>query len=580
MAAERAASEVADSSATDFARMYQGRVAALSSDELLVCLEELGELNDALVVLQLYPQLSSWTGADDARVRPLDVKIVDHLNDQTRFFVSEWAALSEEHVERLLASDQLADYRWSLRLLRGNSRHRLSSDAEAALASRKPAAETAWQDLARESLSKKKFFLGNGDDGREYALAEVAGMRFSSDRPARHDAVEAYFRAPEAELPLFAHCYDTLVADRLATDRLRGFAKPTDEANLANEISDGHLSELLDRVESAYPLAQRWLRTKGRLIGVEQVELADMYAPLATEGRIWSWEEALASVTEAFRAFPVDVQEQVQDVISRGHIDPFPRPGKASGAWCFACTGGVAPYVLMNFTGSMSDVSTLAHELGHAMHFGLSAREQPALNRYADYGVSPRENLIICETASNFAQLVWMTGELAQASGATTGRAILAALLDDTFAMLFIQVMLTRFEQSAYWERANGTQLSAPILCRIWNEHADALFGDIPRPSSYEHGWALVPHFMVSRFGTYPYVAARLIAFALLHNWKEDPERFMPTYREFLAAGASGSPEDLLAPLGVDLVTSACWDDGIDHLETLLDEIDTINPAV
>jgi oligoendopeptidase F len=219
--------------------------------------------------------------------------------------------------------------------------------------------------------------------------------------------------------------------------------------------------------------------------------------------------------------------------------------------------------MLMNFTDRMDDVMTLAHELGHGMHFTLAAERQTALSFHT--------GLALAEVPSTFAEMIAFDHLLANEADEATRTALVCERVEGSFATVFRQTVLARYEQEAYRQRGEGTTLTDDRLSTIWWDQNAAYYGDaVEMPEGYRLGWSYIPHFISTRFYTYAYVFAHLVTLALYAQYRLQGEEFVPRYLEFLSAGGSGTPANLLRPLGVDLDDPACWEPGFAEMERMV----------
>ena len=383
-------------------------------------------------------------------------------------------------------------------------------------------------------------------------------------RDVRIRAIDTLYAMLEPQAPVIAHCYDTLVGDRLAMDKLREYAAPMSQTHLRNELAPEVVDGMLEAVARHYSLAQRWFTAKAGLLGLERLMLADQYAPISG-GRPVRFDEATGIVTTSFRGFSGRVAEIAEAFIADRRVDAESRSGKRGGAFCSPVAQDAKPYVLMNWTDLMNDVLTMAHEFGHGMHFELANARQTPLSAGA--------GIALCEVASTFAEHITYDYLLANESDAGTRRQLACERVEGAFATIFRQVVLARFEQAAYDMRAEGGTLTPERLGEAWITANQAYYGDsVELPPGYRLGWSYNPHFIHTRFYTYSYAFALLVTLALYARYRREGDAFVGPYLDFLAAGGSGSPAELLAPLGLDLGDPSVWDDGFAELVRMIDE--------
>lgn len=562
-----AAIEPALDRARAFESAWRGRMASITPAELAEALAELGRIENSLSRIASYAMLRKAVDVTGEQNRDLAAAVdsaVVQAQNALRFFELEWLELDDARAQQLAAAPELLRDRHHLESQRRYRRHVLSEPEERVLGERNPAAESAWQTLYAQTSSIIEVPFDGGDGSQPHTIDRLLAYVHDPRREIRLAALETLYAALEQPAPVLAHCYDSLVADRLVIDRLRDYGDDAmAQTHLSNELSGDVVRTMMDAVEQRYPLAQRWFRAKAVLLGLDVLDLGDQYAPLG-EARTVSYDEGRSLVDSAFAGFSPEVREIAEAFFTEQRVDAEPRVGKRGGAFCAPVAQDASPYVLLNYTDNMNDVLTIAHELGHGMHFQLSHRAQSPHSAHT--GVA------LAEVPSTFAEFVAYDHLLANESDPGTRLALTAARCEGNFATIFRQTVLARYEQRAYALRAGSQALTADRLGEIWIEQNARYYGDSMRlPEGYRLGWSYIPHFISTRFYTYAYVFAKLVALALYGVWREQGEAFVPRYLEFLAAGGSAAPAELLSALGVDLAGVEIWDIAFAELERMID---------
>jgi oligoendopeptidase F len=550
----------------EFESRVRGTLADIDADGLAAALADLSALDNELSRVSSYAHLREATDVTDEENRDLSSAVDRSLveaGNALRFFDLEWIALPEDRARQLAESPQVAGDRHHLLALRRFAPHTLSEPEERMLAERGPAATGAWQTLFGQITSTLEVPFDAGEGEEPHTIDRLLAHVHDPRRDLRLRALDTLYDALAPHAPTLAHCYDTLVGDRLAMDRLRGYAGPMDPTHLRNELPGPVVDGMLAAVERHYPLAQRWFRAKAGMLGLERLHLADQYAPLG-EAREVDYPEARAVIDASFRRFSPTVSELVGRFFDERRIDAEPRAGKRGGAFCSPVAQDASPYVLMNFTDRMRDVMTLAHELGHGMHFALAGAEQTALSAHT--------GIALAEVPSTFAEMIAFDHLMATESDPVSRRALVSGQLEGGFATVFRQTVLTRYEQRAYSMRTDGATLTADRLGTIWVEENRRYYGDsVELPEGYRLGWSYIPHFISTRFYTYAYVFAHLATLALVAQHRARGEEFVDDYMRFLAAGGSRGPVELLGVLGVDVEDAEAWEPGFAELERLVE---------
>ena len=240
------------------------------------------------------------------------------------------------------------------------------------------------------------------------------------------------------------------------------------------------------------------------------------------------------------------------------------RPAKRGGAFCASAVPSVQPYVLLNYTSRRRDVLTLAHELGHGVHFALAARQ----------GIFHQHTpLTLAETASVFGETIVFGRLLAEDSSPASRLALLAENLEDTIATVFRQVAMNRFEDLVHTARREQGELSVERFGELWAESQAELLGDsVELTEGYRSWWSYIPHFIGSPGYVYAYAYGQLLALSVYERYEQIGAELVPRYLELLAAGGSRSPEELGQIVGIDLADPGFWEAGLDLVERQLRE--------
>ncbi len=551
--------------AETFDARYRGTISALDAVGLADALAQLDAISNALHRVGTYVGLRRSVDVNDDDARDFET-IVDQgmvrAENALRFFDLEWIALSDEAAAPLIEAPEVATNRHYLASSRRFRPHVLPDDQERMLSEREPVV-SAWQSLFAQTVSNIRAPFDDGTGEVDKTVDELLSYVHTPKREVRLAALETLYTALEPHGDVLSTCYDSIVADRLTMDRLRGYDSPIAPRHLANELEPAWVDAMMEAIESRYGMAQRWFHKKAELMGLDRLHLADQYAPLG-EGRSMPYSEACDIVEDAFGRFSPDVLRVSKSVFDTHRVDAEPRAGKRGGAFCASVAQDCQPFIMLNHTDNLRDLMTIAHELGHGMHFALSSERQTALSMHAP--------LALCEVPSTFAELLVFDRMLNQESDGTTRMALIRQELESGFATVFRQTMMVRYEQDAYAARANGLALTKDRLAEFWLQRNQAYYGDsMELPEGYRRGWSYIPHFINTRFYTYAYAFAHLASLTLYALYREDGDAFVGPYLDFLATGGSKSPGQQLGAFGIDLADAATWSKGLDEMERMLD---------
>jgi oligoendopeptidase F len=445
----------------------------------------------------------------------------------------------------------------------------LSEPEEKILAEKALSGASAWTRLFEELTSAIVVELPPRDGARtedgagERVALDVALSRLMlPERDARREAAEAVTSALARDLRTRAYLFNTLLVDKSVDDRLRRYPHWLAARNLANEASDESVRALIDAVRARFEIPRRWYRLKGRLLGVEPLADYDRMAPVSADEQTFSFARAREIVLECYSSFSPELGRLARRFFDERHIDAPVRPAKRGGAFCASGVPAVYPYVLLNYTARRRDVLTLAHELGHGVHFALAAPQ----------GIFHQDTpLTVAETASVFGETVVFGRLLAEDSDPASRLALLAENLEDSIATVFRQVAMNRFEDLVHTARREEGELSVERFGELWAESQGEMLGDaVELTEGYRTWWSYIPHFIGSPGYVYAYAYGQLLALSVYERYEQAGAELVPRYLELLAAGGSRSPEELGRIVGVDLADPGFWDAGLDLVERQL----------
>jgi oligoendopeptidase F len=339
--------------------------------------------------------------------------------------------------------------------------------------------------------------------------------------------------------------------------------------HIANETDQTTVDALLAACDRGSALVARYYRLKGRLLGLEPLRDYDRYAPVGRALPPCAFPEARRIVLSAYRDFAPEMADVAVRFFEQSWIDAEPRPGKTGGAFSAATLPDAHPYILLNFAGTLRDVMTLAHELGHGIHQYL-ARPRGYLQQSTP--------LTLAETASVFGEMVAFRRLMREQKDPAVRLSLLCGKLEDLFATVFRQAALTRFEQALHQARRSKGELAPDAIGELWMAVNAAMFeGAVELTPDYAPWWGYISHFVHTPFYCYAYSFGVLLVLALFQQFEgQGAERFVPAYLTLLQAGGSDTPQALLRPLGVDLSDPGFWERGLERVEQWVAEAEAL----
>ncbi len=536
----------------------------LSADHLHEALTELEIIYEALGRVGSYAGLLYAADTANSDYQDLEQRVEQRSTEVRNvllFFELEWIKLDDQTADRLIEHPALTRCSHYLRSLRRYRPHTLTEPEEKIINEKDNTGRNAFGRLFSEITSALSFTLEKDGKERELNLSEMLSLLHEPDRVLRRRAMETLYHGLSQHRQVLTFIYDALIQDHLTTDRLRHYPDPVAQRHLFNEIDGKAVQVMMGVTEENYHLAQDYFRLKATLLELPRLALYDQYAPVGKNLRPFPYQQAQQVVLDAFAAFDPQFRDIAAEFFVKNWIDAEIRKGKRGGAFCASPSPQLHPYVLCNYDDDLRDVMTIAHELGHGLHGCLSRKQN-----YFNYDTP----LTTAETASVFAEMLVFDDLLARQTDRQVQIGLLAGKLEDIFATVFRQNVLTRFEEMAFSARQEK-RLTPEALGNLWIRANERYYGDtVEMPEGYRWGWSYIPHFIHSRFYCYSYVFGQLLVLALYRTYKDEGKSFVSKYLTLLEAGGSETPEALLKPLGVDIHNPEFWRKGFAETKRLI----------
>ncbi|CAG36171.1 related to oligopeptidase [Desulfotalea psychrophila LSv54] len=542
---------------------WSGKIATISPADLALLVARLEALDCRFTKLGTYSFLNFTTQMDNSTAGALDQRVHEQYSRSSAeivFFELEWTHLSSKRIDQLLTAPEIAFYRHYLEALNKNRPHMLSEKEEQLLQEKEITGRSSWTTLFEKVFAHLKF--GETRRSEEEVLTEL----YSEHRETRMHAALEMTEGLQSQLHILTHIFNTLAAEKMVTDRIRRYDGWLSSMNIANELEESTVDALVDAVTNRYDIVEKYYNIKREILGLEELYDYDRYAPLPhLPTGTTSWQECKEIVLSSFAEFSPKMAEIAGEFFAKGWIHAPIQDTKRGGAFAHPCVPEVHPYVLVNYTGNIRDISTVAHELGHGVHQVLAAGQGH---------FNSDTPLPLAETASVFAELLVFKAQLKLLSSPEEKKALICQKLESIFATVFRQTAMNRFEDSMHRGRREKGELSDEELSQFWIDSQQAMFGDsVQLTSNYRIWWSYIPHFLATPGYVYSYAFGELLVLALYGIYQTEGEAFVAKYLELLSAGGSSSPYDLLKPFGFDLNDPAFWQKGLGVIEEMVESL-------
>lgn len=484
----------------------------------------------------------------------------------TAFAAPELLAQPQQTLDAIVADPLLAGYRFNLEDLLRQKAHTLSVEEERLMASMGEVLG-APGDIA-DNLQDADLVFDSVQDGAGQTL-ELNGSNFiqmesSADRTLRENAFRSFYKTYRQHNNTFAATYAAQVKAALFEAQARRYGSSREMSLAGGNIPLSVYDNLVETVHRHMPAMYRYVALRKRILGVDELHMYDVYAPLVGELKVsYTYDQAKQMVLDAVAPLGERYCAAVRQGFEGGWIDVYPNKGKSGGAFSSG-TYDSNPYIMTNFTGTLDSVSTIAHEMGHSMHSRLSNTHQPP--QYAGY------TLFVAEVASTVNENL-MIEQLLQGDIEPQMRLyLLNQYLENFKGTVYRQTMFAEFEREAHAMAQRGEALSTAALNALYRSLVEQYFGpDMVLDEEIQYEWSRIPHFYrpfyVYQYAT-GYSTAVALSEAILHQGAPAVERYLG----FLSMGGSAYPLDELKAAGVDLTTPAPVDAALEKFERILAE--------
>jgi oligoendopeptidase F len=349
---------------------------------------------------------------------------------------------------------------------------------------------------------------------------------------------------------------------------LRKFPSPISVRNLYNNIDDTTIEIVLKVCRSNTDIFQKYFKEKSKMLKIKKLERYHLYAPLKFQKQEKvNYDKAMKTVLSAYDDFDPSFKQVIEKLVEKKHIDSELRNNKQGGAFCSTIAPKIDPFVLLNFDETLRDVSTMAHEFGHAIH-SMLASDKPISVQHPP--------LPLAETASVFGEML-LNDKISNKVSNKEKKILLAEQIDDFYATIMRQAYFTIFEVSAHDVISKNNATTIDELSDLYLSNLKEQFGDsIKVTDDFKYEWLYIPHIYHSPFYCYAYSFGNLLVMSLYRQYKDEGKAFIPKYIRILSSGGTKKPENLLMDEGIDINDENFWQKGFDFVNEKITELITI----
>lgn len=492
------------------------------------------------------------------------------IQSAAAFETPELLAISDEDMNRLYAeAPELELYRLNIDRIRRRREHVLSDKEEAILAAAGEMAASPDDIYSMLNDADLKFPDAVDKDGNKHPVTHgtFIPLMQSYDRVLRKSAFDSLYSVYGQFRNTSAATLSAQLKQLLFFANVRKYPSTLDAALDGNEVPTEIYRNLIDAVHRSFAPMYRYVALRKKLLGVDELHMYDLYVPVVDGVEMkFTFEEAKEIALKALAPLGEDYLNLLREGFANGWIDVYENEGKRSGA--YSAGARVHPYVLLNFKGTLDDVFTLVHEMGHSIHSYLSNKTQPTA--YQDYVI------FVAEVASTCNEALLMEYLLGKTTDKKERAYLINHFLEQFKSTLYRQTMFAEFELNIGRMAKEGKTLTADVLCAEYRRLNEMYFGpDMVIDEEIALEWARIPHFYYNYY-VFQYATGYSAAIALSRRILREGEPAVRDYVGFLSGGCSKSPIDLLKGAGVDMTSPEPVNQALSLFGDLLDEMERL----
>lgn len=558
--------------ADQFRDQYRGTIASLSPEAIADALQEIEAIATKSGCLCDFPFLVFSADTRNAEARQFLDKAkaaLTEVSNQLLFFDLELQALDEDAFADLQTATVLEPYWHYLDRIATMRPYKLPEAVEQTRNQDSLTGRQAFIQLRAVHLGEQDYAPVATPDGRMAETeAELGALLHHPSADIRHAAYSSVREVLQQHNSLYGYILNSVCQDHRLENQMRSYDSTLHKQLMADEVAEPVFRAIMDGTRDRYDLFQRYYRLKA--LGTKQtIRSCDLYAPWTSNTReVQSvpYKVGVETLLTALEEFDVNYARRAEEFFLLNWVDAKVRPGKRGGAFC-CYTHSKHSYLLMSYTEDYNSLFTLAHEMGHGLHYAWIGDRQSYLNC--------QPPLVLAEVASTFNELLLLDYLLKQAEGdADMRRSLLTRQLEDQLNLLFRQSTISRLEMVLH-EKATEGSFDHPFINAQWMNLYGELCGDaVELLSSHQYDWAKIGHIFFKPFYCYQYTASTIVSLACYQQYLEQGKDFIPGYLELLGVGSRYDQiEALRHYVGVDLENPSTINNALSYIESLLDQL-------
>ncbi|HET7629732.1 MAG TPA: oligoendopeptidase F [Bacillales bacterium] len=552
---------------------YQGKLGK-SAATLYEVLQLQDEISRRLGQLYTYAHMRSDEDTANAFYQDMNDRVASfaaRVSSALSFIVPEILAMEESKLDEFLNEDErLRLYAFALEQINKKRKHILPAEQEAILAQASEVTDNPSNTFGMLNNADLEFPSIKDENGEEVDVTHGRYIRFleSDDRRVRKDAFQAMYDTYGHYKNTFASTLSGAVKSHNFYASVRNYESARQAALDANHIPEKVYDNLISTVHKHLHLLHRYARLRKNVLQLDELHMYDLYTPLVKDVEMkYSFDEAKEMVLRGLKPMGEDYLQVIREGYKNRWIDVYENKGKRSGAYSSG-SYSTMPYILLNWQNNVNSMFTLAHELGHSAHSYYTRRHQPY--PYGNYSI------FVAEVASTCNESLLNHYLLETLEDKKKRLYLLNHMLEGFRGTLYRQTMFAEFEQMIHEKAAAGESLTADKMTRLYYELNVKYFGeDVHVDDDIGLEWARIPHFYLNYY-VYQYATGFSAAASLSKQILQEGEPAVNRYLEFLKAGSSDYPIEVLKKAGVDMTTPQPIEDALSVFADVLEEMEQL----
>lgn len=560
-----------EQTATEFRDRCRGRIENLSAAEIATCLQQLEAIAEKSGYLYAYPSLVFAADTRNTEAKQFLDRVMEALTaveNQLLFFDLELKGLEPGKFSKLETAPELQLYRHYLTQIAKFRPFKLSEEVEQTRNQDSLTGRQAFIQLRSIHLGEQEYAPVTTSEGKTASTeAELSALLFHPNSEVRYNAYTSIRQVMGQHNSLYGYILNTVAQDHKIENQMRGHGSTLEKQLLADEVSEPVFRAIMQGTRDRFDLWQRYYQLKGKALG-QKSRTCDVYAPWETDTATppISYQTGVETLLAALEQFDPNYAHRAEEFFLKNWVDARVRPGKRGGAFC-SYTHGKHSYLLLSYTDDYNSLFTLAHEMGHGLHFAWIGDRQTYFNS--------NPPMILAEIASTFNELLLLDYLLKQAGDKPAlKKALITRQLEDQLNLLFRQSTISRLELAVHDRAAQGS-FDHNFVNQQWQSLYQDLCGEaVEVLPEHQWDWARIGHIYFKPFYCYQYTASNIVSLACYQKYLQVGKDFIPGYLELLSAGGSMDQVAALRQyVDVDLENPATIHAALKYVEGLLDQL-------